>query len=102
MLPKQFRLTTPEFRAVIASGKIFKSGLIKIQYVRSDGVHAKAAIIVPKSVDKRAAVRNHVKRIYREALRQVLPSLPPVHFVLTMYKGDLQNVEKVEAFLKKL
>lgn len=107
MLPKIFRLTTAEIRHVLQNGTKRANGPVKIQYLKAAGLHAKAAIIVPKSLDKRAVVRNRVKRVYRQALRHQLSALSSIHLVVTVYRGDMHiTVSDADMlmgnFLKKL
>jgi ribonuclease P protein component len=72
MLPKKRRLSSAEVRDVIARGKSVRGTVLSLKYVVNKGFF-RAAVVVPKSVAKRAVDRNRVRR----ALYRTLANLPP-------------------------
>lgn len=53
-------------------------------------------IIVSKKVDKRAVVRNKVKRFFREALIKMNKSMVPGHDILIIVRKEILNKAKEE------
>ncbi len=68
MLPKAHRLASSAIPEILRAGKTERIDGIDLRYVTSpDSV--RFAVVVPKSADKRATVRNRMKRMISEAIR---------------------------------
>ncbi len=72
MLPKKRRLSSAEVREVIARGKSVRGAVLSLKYVTNKGFF-RAAVVVPKSVAKRAVDRNRLRRTLYRSLA-TLPS----------------------------
>ena len=71
MLPKRRRLTAAEVREVIRKGRSQKANFMSFTYMASSSP-MRVAVVVPKSVAKKATMRNRVRR----AVYQALTGLP--------------------------
>lgn len=70
MLPKNIRLDSKQIPRIAKTGKKIYGDLIFISFIeKSDLNSSKFAISISKKVDKKAVVRNKIKRKLREAIR---------------------------------
>lgn len=60
-------------------------------------VGARLGLIVPKRLAKQAVLRNLIKRLAREAFRNVSGSLPPADLVLRLAKPPLPAGQRAGA-----
>ena len=83
MLPKSHRLPSLDIRRVMRTGRRMNSDTLQLIYVPAikEGTR-RFAIVVPKIVDKRATVRNRLKRLIREALWSELPNITPLDSIV--------------------
>lgn len=72
MLPKRFRLPAKLIKRAYSKGQSFRQKGFFIKYYRNTGLGSRIAIIVPKKVDKRATVRNLIKRQLAEIFQKNL------------------------------
>ena len=72
-----------QFQAVFGGGTRFSGPLFRLQVLPAsgEGAQARLGMTVSKRVDKRAVVRNRVRRQIREAFRLQQASLPPGDYV---------------------
>lgn len=78
MLPKEHRLTDDyDFRRVKRLGKSYHCPLFKLS-IASQKVSAapRFGFVISKKIDKRATVRNRIKRLLRQAVRERLEKIP--------------------------
>ncbi|MBI5619368.1 ribonuclease P protein component [Candidatus Gottesmanbacteria bacterium] len=74
MLPKTNRLPPPDIKAVMRYGKRRACpNAILIYKTNAHGGPPRFACIVSAATDKRAAVRNRIKRLLRESIQRALP-----------------------------
>jgi ribonuclease P protein component len=79
MLPKRFRLTrNRDFARARRAGRSAGSPLLVLYLLPTRSADIRVGFSVSKKVGK-AAVRNRVKRLMREAVRLELPRLKPGH-----------------------
>ena len=64
------------------AGSVFKSDFLLFRYVKMDEVSSRFAVNVSKKIDKRAVVRNRLRRQVSEALRINMALLPEGYRVL--------------------
>lgn len=78
------RLHTPrEFAEVLAARNTLRGASFDLHYRRAGpGVSARLGLIVPKRLVRQAVQRNRIKRLGREAFRQLRASIPPYDVVL--------------------
>lgn len=66
-----------------------------IRYEKTDGEALKVAVVVSKKVDKRAVVRNRIKRIILETVRKKMELSNPLNVIFYVKAGAL-NSESLE------
>jgi ribonuclease P protein component len=77
MLPKRNRLTrSRDFGRIRRFGRSSRSQLMALYVLRTPSADLRVGFSVSKRIGK-ATIRNHVKRLMREAVRQELRSLRP-------------------------
>ncbi len=61
-------------------------------------------VVVSKKIDKRAVVRNKIKRIFRNALTDLNRNMMPGHDILFIARKDILNKTKEEniGLIKKI
>lgn len=78
MLPKENRLTDDyDFRRVKRLGKSYHCPLFKFSFApqKVSGL-SRFGFVISKKIDKRAVVRNKIKRLLRQAVRENLEKIP--------------------------
>lgn len=90
MLPRQNRITRIEIPVILRQGKRIRCTAIDLVTAPTKG-DARFACIVPSGVDKRAAVRNRVKRVLRETVRLLLPNIRLPKDVVIIARTKLPN-----------
>jgi ribonuclease P protein component len=102
------RLHVPrEFAAVMASPLRLRGGCFELRYRRNEDASAQIAVarlglVIPKRLARRAVLRNQIKRLAREAFRQVLPGLPSVDMIIRLTRPPLSAKERVNQALRQL
>ena len=97
MLPKENRLPSPQIKTVMRRGKRVSAQGVQLIITQNSLPVPRFAFVVSKSVDKRAVVRNRLKRLARESVRLGLPSLMPGwDGVFMVRKGLPDDFVKVE------
>jgi len=94
--PRSSRLTTPdEFKLVFNKSKKFHFKELTVYCHKNREPIARLGLAVSKKVDKRAVVRNGIKRVIRENFRIHQASLPGWDFVIVARAPikDLNNSE---------
>ncbi len=78
MLPKENRLTDDyDFRRVKRLGKSYHCPLFKLSVaLRKTAGQSRFGFVISKKIDKRAVVRNTIKRLLREVVRERLEKIP--------------------------
>ncbi|MFA5127080.1 MAG: ribonuclease P protein component [Patescibacteria group bacterium] len=87
MLAKAYRLQKDtEIKRLIHSGKTFFLPQMTIKYLFQANSGIKIGFVVSNKIDKRATVRNQLKRRLREAVRKLLPDLKSGYSLLIIAK----------------
>ncbi|MEK7592208.1 MAG: ribonuclease P protein component [Patescibacteria group bacterium] len=76
MFPKENRLPSYEISLLFRSGKSVSVDGLQLRYAIRMEKTKRFAVVVPLSVSKKAVVRNRMKRLVRESIRQILSILP--------------------------
>lgn len=70
-LPAKHRLTARrDIDQVFKSGQTGRGGFFFIRFLKNNLGYCRFGILVPGSVSKKAVVRNHIKRLIRESLKE--------------------------------
>ncbi len=75
MLPTPHRLPSPEIKSVMRGGKRVGAEGVQLIISQNSLPVSRFAFVVPVSVDKRAVVRNRLRRLVRESVRLALPKI---------------------------
>ncbi len=75
MLPKTNRLPSSQIRLVMRSGKRIHQPALQLIYRSNNLQVSRFAVIVSTKVDKRAVMRNRIKRLLHQAVFNVLPNV---------------------------
>lgn len=87
---RQHSLSRLETETVIKKGDFISSSFFSGRKM-SGGVSARASIIAPKKVFKRAVDRNKAKRRFRESFRAVLKDVSKKSFVFFLKKPVIDS-----------
>lgn len=92
-LAQKYRLTgKKQFDLIKKRGRLIDGPLFSLLVFRSrEKEGPKFGFIVSKRIDKRAVVRNRLRRVLAEAVRQILPEVGP----------DLRGIFLAKSALKK-
>lgn len=100
MLPKKFRLHSDnDIKRLVRGGKTFFLPQLTIKYQANSEQKLRVGFVVSTKVDKRAVIRNKVKRRMREVLRAELKNLKPGMDLLFIAKKSCIDLSLLE--LKK-
>lgn len=104
MLPSQNRLPSPQVREVMKTGKRIYTQALQLIFKRNTVGVCRFAFIVGTNVDKRATARNRTKRLLRESVRHVLPSLSPGFDYVFIARSNMSKLtqQAVEALVKSI
>lgn len=86
MLPSSNRLPKQDISRVMRSGVRVTGNSIVLLYKKTTG-SSRFAFIVSTKVDKRATVRNRIRRIVSESVRHLLPRIPSTDGIVIVHKN---------------
>jgi ribonuclease P protein component len=108
MLKKSYRLRkNKEIKKVIENGLSVFNKEIGIKFIKNNLLNSRFCFIVSSKIDKRATVRNKIKRRLREIIRQNLEKIKPGFDIVIFAKVGIKDLdffqlkEKLEQLLKK-
>lgn len=104
MLPSPYRLPAPFIRSVLQKGRRIVSSELQIISLRSGNSLPRFAFVVSAAVDKRATARNRMKRLLRESVRHLLPTIPAGYDMVFLVRRRFADRSKkeVEAAVRTL
>lgn len=109
MLPQIHRLIKEkDFKILARRGKSFFIKELGIKYLKNNLTHPRFGFIVSNKIDKRATVRNKIKRRLREIVHQNIKRVKPGFDFLFLTNPEIKNLdfwqikEKLEEILEKL
>ena len=109
MLPKENRLTDDyDFRRVKRLGKSCHCPLFKFSFApRKTGgppSPSRFGFVISKKIDKRAVVRNKIKRLLREVVRENLEKIPDGFDFVFVVRPNIvgKNYEEISAEVNKI
>lgn len=103
MFKKHFRLKTSEFKEVFDYGKTVKTPLCLIKMKQNKLKYSRFAVVVSKKISKRAVERNHLKRRFMSAVKEVKSNFPIFDYIFILnsgvkdiqYKDLLNNLKQI-------
>lgn len=97
MLPREKRLRAErDIRRVYQKGSFFSLRPFNINYVPNRLGFTRLAFVINKKVAKKAVDRNKVKRLFREAFRQLYATLPSGYDVVVGIKREALKIKLEE------
>lgn len=75
-----------EFSAVFSHRRVLRGERFDLHYRPNEGTGARLGLVIAKKLARRAVLRNLLKRVGREAFRQVRAGLPAFDLVLRLAK----------------
>lgn len=104
MLSRRNRIGDSKVIARLARmGMVHRGNLLLFRYLKRSGDFSRFAVNISKKIDKRAVVRNRLRRQIHEALRSSLPSLRANFDVLISAKSLVaQHTPEFEALNKDI
>jgi len=109
MLAKQFRLTKDkDFERVAKRGRAVYGETIALKWIKNNLPQSRFGIVVSLKIDKRATVRNKIKRRIRAVIRENVKNIKIGYDYLILTKPEIktltyQNIEeKLMQFLKNV
>jgi ribonuclease P protein component len=98
MLPLSISFTNPHIAHVLRFGNRIRSGPIEFVYLYAPT--PKFSVIVSNKIDKRAVVRNRLRRLIHVAIQETFSSLPyPVEGIFIARGKDIIGVSRFEQSL---
>ena len=93
MLSREYRLpaTTKLFHAHYAKTEIFA-----VKYTTNNLPVSRFAFVVRKTVDKRAVVRNRIRRVFRSCIEEQLTQIVPGYDMLFFLEKGIINKQQPE------
>lgn len=95
MLPKKNRLPSPLIKSVMRRGKRIATDGHQFIFIQNTLPISRFAFVVPVSVDKRAVIRNRLRRLVRESVRLVLPQIAPGWDGVFLIRKGLPKVQEL-------
>lgn len=103
MLPKAARLrNAKDFKEIFGRGRGVRDGHLFLKAVPAKNTAVRIGVVVSRQVAAKAVDRNRLKRLLREALRNVLPSLKPGHDIILVTRPGLALLNLEDAKQKVL
>ena len=91
MLPKQYRLPTSQFQSVFRLGrKMHTDNLMCVVQITTEKV-SRFAFVVSTKIAKHAVDRNRMKRLLRESVHHLLPSIQSGYDVVFVTKNNFAD-----------
>ena len=96
MLSKLHRIPSVRISAIMRTGKRTVQGSLQCTSLSVQGLGTwRCAIVVPTATDKRAVVRNRIRRLVSESIAHVSPELPSgVDMVFFVKKGFIYDSQQ--------
>ncbi len=104
-LPKKFRLKKQKkFDKVKRQGQVIHSPLFAVSILKGQSDGPKFGFVVSKKIDKKAVVRNKIRRWLSEAVRILLPQLHQDVYAVFFVKKDIKdaNFQKIKKEINKI
>lgn len=95
MISKKYRVKSfNEYKELLASGEYFGVKEIYIKYIKNDLPYSKMSVVVPIKIDKRAVVRNRIRRQLSEILRLMHKDIKKGFNIVLFCKNPVLEMER--------
>jgi ribonuclease P protein component len=108
MLKRKYRLTkNKDFEKIVKKGKSYFSDEIVLKWIENGLPFSRFGIVVSLKVDKKATIRNKIKRRIRDILSKNLEMIKAGYDILILTRSEIKNLnywqlkEKLENLFKK-
>lgn len=95
MLPKQYRLPSS---TRLKQARFYKTALFSVKVAPNNLEQNRFAFLVRKKVDKRAVVRNRIRRVFRSCIEEMLSELQPRQDMLFLLERGIMDKPREELF----
>jgi len=93
MLAKPYRLTKDkDFERLAREGRAVYGGELMLKWRLNNLKQSRFGFVVSKKVDKRAVVRNKIKRRLRAVVRENLSKIRPGYDVMILTRSEIKNL----------
>jgi len=93
MLAREYRLPA---HIKLSHTRFFKTSLFSFKYTKNELTVSRFAFIVRKSVDKRAVVRNRIRRVFRSCIEESLIQVSQGYDMLFFLEKGIIDVTRDE------
>lgn len=108
MLAKKYRVKDmKDFKELLDNGEYFGVKELYIKYINNNLNFSKISVVVPIKIDKRAVVRNRIKRQLSEIIRLMYKDIKPGFNIVLFCKSPILETKQedmkkqVECILEK-
>lgn len=95
MLAKEYRLPS---NAQLKGSRFYKTPLFSVKIAKNGVEESRFAFLVRKKVDKRAVVRNRIRRIFRSCIEEMLGEIVSGHDMLFFLERGIVDKRREELF----
>lgn len=96
MLPKSHRLPASEIQTVLKQGRKITMPMGQLIFRQTQNPVSRFAFVVSARIDKRAVVRNRIKRLLRESIRHLLPQIAEGRDFVIIAKKNISGLNQSE------
>jgi len=93
MLAREYRLPA---QIKLSHSRFFRTDLFSVKYTKNELPVSRFAFLVRKAIDKRAVVRNRIRRVFRSCIEQSLNQIPPGYDMLFFLEKGIIDVTRDE------
>jgi ribonuclease P protein component len=90
MLKRELRLPA---RIRLINPIVFSNSYFVLKVKKNSQEHSRFRVIVSKKIDKRAVVRNKIRRSFYEAFRELYPQLADTYDIIAIVKKPSEDLE---------
>jgi ribonuclease P protein component len=89
MFPRLYRLSREEIGEISKKGSVKHTPFFSVKYLDLKQSHFKCAFVISKKECKLSVDRNRAKRRARTALREILPEITSIGFIVYVKKAAI-------------
>ena len=102
MLPKRNRVNKKEVDEIFKNGSFVNSPNLTFKFLHKKGIESKISFISPKSISKKAVIRNKLRRIGYNILKKNKNYLPVGLIGVFVYKKYQDDIYMIENEIKTI